>query len=136
MAEIKIDSKLFQERISHFATAWKNDLRSKDGLFNGAQSLVVMMGKVEEVPEFHKNNAIHFWLLGYEFPTTLMLFTLDTLYILTTAKKAKHLEQLKGGRFPIEVLVRGKDATENEKLFVKLTDKIKEAGVSRLLFIV
>jgi nucleosome binding factor SPN SPT16 subunit len=59
MAEIKIDSKLFQERISHFATAWKNDLRSKDGLFNGAQSLVVMMGKVEEVPEFHKNNAIH-----------------------------------------------------------------------------
>jgi nucleosome binding factor SPN SPT16 subunit len=59
MAEIKIDSKLFQERISHFVTAWKNDLRSKDGLFNGAQSLIVMMGKVEEIPEFHKNNAIH-----------------------------------------------------------------------------
>jgi hypothetical protein len=45
---------------------------------------------------------------------------------------AKHLEQLKGGRFPIEVLVRGKDAAENEKLFIKLADKIKEAGVSRL----
>ena len=28
-----------------------------------------------------------FWLLGYEFPTTMMLFTVDTLYILTTAKK-------------------------------------------------
>lgn len=28
-----------------------------------------------------------FWLLGYEFPTTLMLFTVDTLYILTTQKK-------------------------------------------------
>ena len=59
MAEIKIDSKVFQERISHFVTAWKNDLRSKDGLFGGASSLVIMMGKVEEVPEFHKNNAIH-----------------------------------------------------------------------------
>lgn len=59
MAEIKIDSKVFQERIAHFVTAWKNDLRSKDGLFNGAQSMVVMMGKVEEIPEFHKNNAIH-----------------------------------------------------------------------------
>jgi nucleosome binding factor SPN SPT16 subunit len=59
MAEIKIDSKVFQERISHFVTAWKNDLRSKDGLFGGAQSMVVMMGKVEEIPEFHKNNAIH-----------------------------------------------------------------------------
>ena len=59
MAEIKIDSKIFQERVSHFATAWKNDLRSKDGQFGGANSIVVMMGKVEEVPEFHKNNAMH-----------------------------------------------------------------------------
>ncbi|PNY28236.1 FACT complex subunit SPT16 [Tolypocladium capitatum] len=128
MAEIKIDGKLFQERISHFATAWKNDVRSKEGLFGGAASIVVMMGKVEEVPEFHKNNAMHFWLLGYEFPTTLMLFTVETLYILTTQKKAKHLDQLKGGRFPIEVLVRGKDAAENEKLFVSIADKIKAAG--------
>jgi Nucleosome binding factor SPN, SPT16 subunit len=30
---------------------------------------------------------VQFWLLGYEFPTTLMLFTLDTLYIITTQKK-------------------------------------------------
>lgn len=45
---------------------------------------------------------------------------------------AKHLEQLKGGRFPIEVLVRGKDAAENEKLWVTITEKIKAAGVSFL----
>lgn len=43
---------------------------------------------------------------------------------------AKHLDQIKGGRFPVEVLVRGKNAEENEKLFVKITEKIKEAGVS------
>lgn len=59
MAEIKIDSKLFQERISHFVSSWKNDLRSSDGLFGGATSIVIMMGKVNEVPEFHKNNAVH-----------------------------------------------------------------------------
>ena len=28
-----------------------------------------------------------FWLLGYEFPATLMLFTVETLYIVTTVKK-------------------------------------------------
>jgi nucleosome binding factor SPN SPT16 subunit len=59
----------------------------------------------------------------------MLLLTLDTLYIITTAKKAKHLEQIKGGRFPVEVLVRGKDAEENEKLFGQLADKIKDAGV-------
>jgi nucleosome binding factor SPN SPT16 subunit len=59
MADIKLDNKLFQERISHFTTAWKNDLRSKESLFGGASSLVIMMGKVEDAPELHKNNAIH-----------------------------------------------------------------------------
>ncbi|AEO56023.1 hypothetical protein MYCTH_2300442 [Thermothelomyces thermophilus ATCC 42464] len=128
MADIKIDSKTFQERLSHFITAWKSDKRSGDALFAGASSIVILMGKVDEEPEYHKNNAMHFWLLGYEFPTTLMLFTLDTLYILTTQKKAKYLDQIKGGRFPVEVLVRGKDAAENEKLFTKITDAIKAAG--------
>ncbi|KAL2165959.1 hypothetical protein VTG60DRAFT_3561 [Thermothelomyces hinnuleus] len=128
MADIKIDSKTFQERLSHFITAWKSDKRSGDALFAGASSIVILMGKVDEEPEFHKNNAMHFWLLGYEFPTTLMLFTLDTLYILTTQKKAKYLDQIKGGRFPVEVLVRSKDAAENEKLFTKITDAIKAAG--------
>ncbi|EAQ92455.1 hypothetical protein CHGG_00690 [Chaetomium globosum CBS 148.51] len=128
MADIKIDSKAFQERLSHFIAAWKADKRAGDALFAGASSIVILMGKVDEEPEFYKNNAMHFWLLGYEFPTTLMLFTLDTLYILTTQKKAKYLDQIKGGRFPVEVLVRSKDAAENEKLFVKITDAIKAAG--------
>ncbi|KKF95865.1 FACT complex subunit SPT16 [Ceratocystis platani] len=128
MGDIKIDSKSFHERISHFTGAWRNDLRSKDAVFNGASSIVILMGKAEDSGDFHKNNALHFWLLGYEFPTTLMLLTPETLYILTTAKKAKHLEQLKDGRFPVEILVRGKDAAENEKLWSKITDAIKSAG--------
>ncbi|TVY36366.1 FACT complex subunit [Lachnellula occidentalis] len=128
MADIKIDKNLFQERLSHFVSAWKADKRSGDSLFGGASSILVLMGKTEESAQFQKNNAIHFWLLGYEFPATLFLFTLDTLYIVTTAKKAKHLEPLKGGRIPIEVLVRGKDAEANEKLFLKITDSIKSAG--------
>jgi nucleosome binding factor SPN SPT16 subunit len=59
MAEIKIDSKLFQERISHFINAWKADKRSGDALFGGVSSILINMGKAEEVPEFHKNNAVH-----------------------------------------------------------------------------
>ncbi|RFU32333.1 Acting on peptide bonds (peptidase), partial [Scytalidium lignicola] len=128
MAEIKIDKNLFQERLSHFISAWKADKRAGDALFGGANSIVVLMGKSEETAQFQKNNAIHFWLLGYEFPATLFLFTLEALYIVTTAKKAKHLEPLKGGKIPLEILVRGKDAEQNEKLFNKITDVIKTAG--------
>lgn len=59
MADIKIDSKVFQERVSHFYNAWKADKRSGDALFGGVSSIVILMGKVDENPEFHKNNAIH-----------------------------------------------------------------------------
>lgn len=59
MADIKIDSKAFQERLSHFVSAWKADKRSGDALFNGASSIVILMGKVDEEPEFYKNNAMH-----------------------------------------------------------------------------
>ncbi|KAM3086959.1 FACT complex subunit spt16 [Clarireedia jacksonii] len=128
MAEIKIDKSLFQERLSHFISAWKADKRGGDAVFNGANSILILMGKTEDAASFQKNNAIHFWLLGYEFPATLFLFTLDTLYIVTTAKKAKHLEPLKGGKIPLEVLVRGKDAEQNEKLFTKIADVIKSSG--------
>ena len=46
---------------------------------------------------------------------------------------AKYLDQIKGGRFPVEVLVRGKDAAENEKLFVKIADTINASGVSHIM---
>jgi nucleosome binding factor SPN SPT16 subunit len=59
MAEIKIDKNLFQERLSHFVAAWKADKRSGDALFNGASSIVILMGKTEEAAQFQKNNAIH-----------------------------------------------------------------------------
>lgn len=59
MADIKIDSKVFQERISHFVNAWKADKRSGDALFQGASSVVILMGKVDEEPELYKNNAMH-----------------------------------------------------------------------------
>jgi hypothetical protein len=44
--------------------------------------------------------------------------------------KAKHLEPLKGGKIPVEILVRNpKDAEQNAKHFEKCLDLIKGAGV-------
>ena len=59
MAEIKIDKNLFQERLAHFTSAWKTDKRSNDAMFNGASSILILMGKTEESASFQKNNAIH-----------------------------------------------------------------------------
>ncbi|KAI4210557.1 MAG: hypothetical protein LQ351_006624 [Letrouitia transgressa] len=126
--EVKIDKQAFQDRLSQLISSWKADKRSSDALFGGAGSFIILMGKNEDSATFHKNNAIHYWLLGYEFPATLMIFTPEALWVVTTTKKAKHLEPLKGGKVPVEILVRGKDAEQNAKQFEKCLDVIKTAG--------
>ena len=40
------------------------------------------------------------------------------------------MEPLTGGKIPLHILVRGKDAAKNEKLFIQIADHIKTAGVS------
>jgi nucleosome binding factor SPN SPT16 subunit len=62
MAEIKIDKSLFNERLSHFYSAWKADKRSGDAVFGGASSILVLMGKTEESVQFQKNNALHVYI--------------------------------------------------------------------------
>ncbi|KAK3674398.1 FACT complex subunit spt16 [Recurvomyces mirabilis] len=127
--EVSIDKASFHNRLSSLITAWKGDKRSGNHVFGDVGSIVVIMGKSDETQGFHKSNAAQFWLLGYEFPTTLFLFTLEGMYIITTKKKATYLEPLKeGGKTPIEVLVRGKDAEENTKQFERMLELIKNAG--------
>lgn len=38
------------------------------------------------------------------------------------------MEPLKGGKVPLHILVRGKDAEFNNKLFLQINDAIKTAG--------
>lgn len=41
---------------------------------------------------------------------------------------ASYLEPLKGGKIPVEILIRGKDAEENKKQFQACLDTLKKAG--------
>ncbi|EEP78331.1 hypothetical protein UREG_03177 [Uncinocarpus reesii 1704] len=126
--EIKIDKATFSNRLSTLYSAWRSDKRSANPVFGGATSIVILMGKTEDVAAFQKNNAIHFWLFGYEFPATLCLFTLEGMFVVTTAKKAKLLEPLKGGKVPVELLVFSKDPESKTKAFDKCLDLIKNSG--------
>ncbi|PSN69825.1 SPT16-domain-containing protein [Corynespora cassiicola Philippines] len=126
--QIQIDKQLFHERLSSFVTKWKADKRSGDQIFGGASSIVTLVGKPSDPSQYLKPAAFQLWLLGYEFPSTLFVLTPDLLQIVTAKKKAAYLEPLKGGKIPVEILVRGKDAEENKKLFQKCVDTVKNAG--------
>ncbi|KAJ5220811.1 FACT complex subunit s.t1.c16 [Penicillium citrinum] len=127
--KVAIDKKTFSNHLSNFYASWKADKRSGNTLFGGAESIVILMGKTNSnESSFQKNNAMHFWLLGYEFPATLFVFTTEAVYVVTTAKKAELLEPLKGGKIPIELLVTTKEPETKTKAFEKCLSVIKEAG--------
>ncbi|KAI4733388.1 FACT complex protein [Aureobasidium sp. EXF-12298] len=126
--EVTIDKATFHNRLSAFISQWKQDKRNGDSLFAGASSIAIVMGKSDESQGFSKTSALQFWLLGYEFPSTVFVITQDSMHIVTTKKKATYLEPLKDGKTPVEILVRGKDAAENAKQFETCLDVIKNAG--------
>lgn len=126
--EVSIDKAAFHNRLAALISAWKGDKRSGNNVFGDVGSIVVVMGKSDETQGFHKANGLQFWLLGYEFPATLFLITPESMYIITTKKKATYLEALKDGKTPVEIIVRGKDTEENTKQFERINDIIKNAG--------
>ncbi|KAJ1819957.1 FACT complex subunit spt16, partial [Coemansia sp. RSA 2598] len=93
-------------------------------------SVLVLQGRSDETNPYTKTIAIQMWLLGYEFPNTLILLTSDKVYIIASQKKAKILEALQGasGGVPIEILVHGKDGAKNQEMFDKTIAVIKGCG--------
>jgi hypothetical protein len=129
MGDITIEKDTFHDRLSSFISHWKSDKRAADGLFNGANSIIVPIGKANESSDnYSKTAAFQLWLLGYEFPATIITLTTDGITFVTTKKKAIYLEPLKGGKVAVDVLVRGKDAEANKALFTKCVDIVKAAG--------
>ncbi|KAF2417233.1 SPT16-domain-containing protein [Tothia fuscella] len=124
--EIVIDKNSFHTRLSAFVTQWKSDKRS-DALFSGIGSIFICVGKASD-GAYPKSAAFQLWLLGYEFPATLFVITQDALHIVTTKKKASFLEGLKGGKVPVEIHIRGKDADENAEQLKKCAEIIKSSG--------
>ncbi|KAJ9651088.1 FACT complex subunit spt16 [Neophaeococcomyces mojaviensis] len=126
---IVIDTKVFFERLQILLNTWKADKRAGDNQFGGADSIAILTGKSEPENSFVKNNALHFWLLGYEFPATLLVFTTTMMYVVTTEKKAKHLQNLKEGKVPVEILpIDAKKPETRTEAFNKCIDIIKSAG--------
>lgn len=55
--QVNIDKQLFHNRLSAFIAQWKQDKRNGDSIFNGANSVVVCIGKSEDAQLFNKVTA-------------------------------------------------------------------------------
>ncbi|KAF9205553.1 FACT complex subunit spt16 [Haplosporangium sp. Z 27] len=129
--EVTIDARLFHRRAKGLVNHWKKSNGAEDSFQNVSSLLVVLGNMSDEDNMYQKTTALQIWLFGYELTQTLMLFTPDTLHVVTGGNKAKILESLKtweGPQFPIEIHARSKDEAHNEEIFQKIVEIISKHG--------
>lgn len=85
--------------------------------------LIAMLGKSQDVLEFQINSALFIYLLGYEFPETILVVD-DTCTVITSQKKSEILRQIGC----LNVVVRNKDNSNMDEIYKILKDSYYIAG--------
>ncbi|KAN0124045.1 FACT complex subunit SPT16 [Russula decolorans] len=104
----ELNKELIYSRMKIIYDSWtkagKNDEYSA---IADADAIFLAAGEDEPV---RKGTAFQTWLLGYEFPSTFILFQKDKISILCSARKARILEQLQKHRsvVPVEIFTLAK----------------------------
>ncbi|KAL6950188.1 FACT complex subunit spt16 [Hanseniaspora vineae] len=117
MSELDIKPDLVKKRLVKL----HNEFSSFD---SNPETLIFPLGSTSEDRPYQKTSTLHQWLLGYEFPATMIVFTKTKVIFITSNAKAKHLSFLeeKNGdiaeNLKAEVWKRNnKDPQHNTKLF-------------------
>ncbi|XXG78501.1 hypothetical protein AAC387_Pa08g2436 [Persea americana] len=82
----------FQKRLKEFYSHWE---QHKSNLWGASDALVVVTPPASDDLRYLKSSALNIWLLGYEFPETIMVFMKKDIHFLCTQRKASLLETLK-----------------------------------------
>ncbi|KAL5993697.1 FACT complex subunit spt16 [Asimina triloba] len=87
-----INSDTFEKRLKAFYSHW-NEHKAES--WGGAHVLVIASPPASDDLRYLKSSALNIWLLGYEFPETIMVFMERHIHFLCTQKKATLLETVK-----------------------------------------
>lgn len=127
MDELNINFDLFKERITALHKSFK--------VFDGnPDSLLFVLGSSNQENPYQKTTVFHNWILGYEFPATLIVLTEGKVVIITSAAKAKHLDGAlklfkEDDGLKLEIWQRNNKLPEhNKKLFDDIIELIKASG--------
>lgn len=82
----------FSKRLKVFYTHWKEQ---KADLWGASDAIAIATPPTSEDLRYLKSSAMNIWLLGYEFPETIMVFMNRQIHFLCSQKKATLLESIK-----------------------------------------
>ncbi|KAK9143266.1 hypothetical protein Syun_012666 [Stephania yunnanensis] len=129
--EINLEN--FSKRLKAFYSNWKE---YKDDLWGSTDALVVATPPASEDLRYLKSSALNMWLLGLEFPETIMVFTSKQIHFLCSQKKASLLKVLKKpakDAVDAEVVMHVKAKSDDgrglmDKIFQAVSEQSKNNG--------
>lgn len=133
---LEIDLETFGRRLQLFYTSWRDNFEE---LWGSANSIAIVAPPPSEDLRYLKSSALHTWLLSYEFPDTIMVFTRGSeggkyCHVLCSVKKASHLEEVRKackGLSGVEMVLHPKEKKEDGSVQIgKLLEAGRKAGGS------
>ncbi|ESK83469.1 fact complex subunit spt16 [Moniliophthora roreri MCA 2997] len=109
---VELNKPLFSARVKRIYDGWNNAKNDDDySSIADVDALLLLAGDpAGEDEPMKKGTSMQQWLLGYEFPSTFLLFQRDKITFLCSASKAKILSQIEGasGTIQVEILAQAK----------------------------
>ncbi|KAF7840348.1 FACT complex subunit SPT16-like [Senna tora] len=91
-AAYSIDLDTFQSRLKSFYSHWDEH---KTNLWGSSDAITIGCPPPSDDLRYLKSTALNLWLLGFEFPDTIMVFMKKQIHILCSQKKASILETVR-----------------------------------------
>ena len=126
MAEYEINSEAFYRRLERIQTHWA----AHPELWGEADAICIPFGASSEDAGYNKHISTYLYLLGWEFPETVMVLVRDTFFFLSSAKKCTIMQaavSAGASRINVQILTRNKEDNNREN-FTRILDAVKRAG--------
>lgn len=93
---VELNKSTYAARVKRIYEAWNNASKNDDyaSIADSDALLLVAGDPASEDEPMRKGTCFQQWLLGYEFPSTLIFFQRDKIAVLCSASKAKILAQI------------------------------------------
>lgn len=123
----------FSKRLKMLYSHWN---KCKSDLWGDSDALAIATPPTSEDLRYLKSSALHVWLVGYEFPETIMLFMKKQIHVLCSQKKASLLNVVKKSAkeaVGVEIIMHVKPKNDDgaglmESLFRAVNAQSKSSG--------
>lgn len=123
----------FSKRLKMLYSHWN---KYKSDLWGDSDALAIATPPTSEDLRYLKSSALHVWLVGYEFPETIMLFMKKQIHVLCSQKKASLLNVVKKSAkeaVGVEIIMHVKPKNDDgaglmESLFRAVNAQSKSSG--------